>query len=163
MTQPAFPPPPLSPNQMAPYNLAAVVVILGGYKISKGRGASGYGPDVVISHKQTKPDFTKQEGADGSVTVSATNSVLTEFELTVMQSTSSTNGFLTAARIAAKAAGVPLVMPLLMQDMNGTTVFSALKCWIDGPPDQEFKSDAGPRTWHLSAMPELNALGGNGL
>jgi hypothetical protein len=156
MTQPV---PTLSPQQLSAWNLAALDVTLGGFAIARGRGASGYGPDAVLTVKQTDPDFTKQKGADGTVTVSATNQVLTEFELTVMQSNSLTNQFLSTARIASKAAGVPLVMPLLVQDQNSLTVVSALKCWIDGPPDQEFKSDAGPRTWKLSALCEILNLG----
>jgi hypothetical protein len=151
----------LNPQQMAPWNLSALQVTLGGFAINRGAGASGYGPDVVFALKQGKPDFTEQEGADGTVTVSATNSNLTEFELTTMQSNSPTNGFLSTARIAAKAQGIPLVMPLLMQDSNGTTVFSALKCWITGPPDADYKSEASPRTWKLKCMPEVNYIGGN--
>jgi hypothetical protein len=158
MTQPV---PTLSPQQMAAWDLTAFTVTLGGFAISRGRGASGYGPDVVFTFKQSKPDFTEQEGADGFVTVSATNSVLAEIEMTFMQSNSASNAFLSTARIAAKAAGVPLVMPFLAVDQNGTTRISALKCWISAPPDMEFKSDAGPRTWKLKGMFEILFQGGN--
>jgi hypothetical protein len=155
MTQPA------APYQQKNWNLAQLIATLGAFKISRGAGASGYGPDVVFKYVQGKADFIEVEGADGTVTICATNSSLTEFELTVMQSNSPTNGFLSTARIAAKAAGIALVMPLLLQDGNGTTVFSALKCWITGPPDAEYKIEAGPRTWKLKAMPEINFIGGN--
>jgi hypothetical protein len=149
------------PQQMLPWNLAALIVTLGTFKVSRGAGASGYGGDVVLTQKQGKEDFVEVEGADGTVTVCATNSVLTKFELTLLQSNAATNGFLSTCRINAKAAGVPLVLPLVIQDQNGTTVFSALKCWITGPPDAEYKTEASPRVWKLSAMPELNFLGGN--
>jgi len=160
VTQPLIPNLP-NPYQMKVWNLAALTVTLGGFKISRGAGASGYGPDTVIKLAQKDPDFVSVKGADGSYTVCATNQVLTEFELTVMQSNSATNGFLSTARIAAKFAGVPLVMPLVMQDQNGTTVFSAMNCWITGPPEQEMKSETSPRTWKLECSPELNYVGGN--
>jgi hypothetical protein len=155
MTQPA------APYQQKNWNLAALTVTLGAYRISRGAGASGYGSDVVFKLVQSKADFTEVEGADGTVVVCATNSSLTEFELTVLQANSPTNGFLSTARIAAKAAGVALVLPLLMVDQNGTTMFSALKCWITGPPEQEFKTENGVRTWKLKAMPEINFVGGS--
>jgi hypothetical protein len=116
---------------------------------------------VVFKLVQKRADFTSVEGADGTVTVCATNSSLTEFEMTVMQSNSPSNGYLSTARIAAKAAGVALVLPLLMVDQNGTTVFSALKAWITAPAEQEFKSEVGPRTWKIECMPEINFIGGN--
>jgi len=152
---------PAAPYQQKNWNLAALTVTLGAFRISRGAGASGYGPDVVFKVAQGKPDFVEVEGADGTVTVCATNSALTEFELTVMSSNSPTNGYLSTARIAAKAAGVALILPLLMVDQNGTTVFSAAQCWITGPAEAEYKSEASPRTWKLKALATINFIGGN--
>jgi hypothetical protein len=150
-----------SPAQMLPWNLAQLIVTLGAFPISRGAGASGYGPDVVLTIKQPKKDVINVEGADGTVTTCMTNSVLTEFELTVLQSNSPTSGYLSTIRIAQKAAGAVLALPLVIQDLNGTTYFQSNQTWVMGPPDQEFKVEAGPRVWSLSAISVVNFLGGN--
>jgi hypothetical protein len=148
-------------QEMRAWDLSALTMTWGGFQISRGKGSSGYGPDVVVSVKQKEPDFKSTPGADGTVTMAATNQVLCEIELTVMQSNSPTNGFLSATRAAQKQTGVPIVLPWVMKDQNGTTVFSALKCVLLGPADAEYSADPKARTWKFEAMPEINFIGGN--
>lgn len=143
------------------YNLAGLTQTLGAFQISRGAGASGYGPDVVVSLKKKEPDWKSTMGADGTWNVSATNNNLHELEITVMQTNSPTNGFLSAARATAVAAGQPLILPYVLQDQNGTTVFSASKCLLMGPADAEYGSDPKPRTWKFELDPEVNFIGGN--
>jgi hypothetical protein len=148
-------------SDLLTWNLADWTVTLGAFPISRGAGATGAGPDVFMAIKQSDPDFKITKGADGTNNVSATNQTGTDIEITVMQTNSPTNGYLSAARITAKEAGQPLILPLIAKDENGTTVFSAMKCLITGPPDQEIKADPTGRTWKLWADPEINLIGGN--
>ncbi len=150
-----------NPYQMKQWNLAALIATLGGFAISRGAGASGYAADTAITTKRKNPSFKSTEGADGTVTVSSTNSRLTEIEIHTMQSNAPTNGFLSSALITAEAAGLVLALPLVIKDNNGTTYFSALRCWLVGAPDQDFKSDPGPRVWKFECIPEIYFVGGN--
>lgn len=148
-------------SDLKTYNLAGLTQTLGAFPLSRGAGASGYGPDVVISLKKKEPDFKSIVGADGTVTWVATNNNQHELEITTMQSNSPTNGYLSSVRATAFAAGVPLVLPYILKDENGTTVFSASKCVLTGPADAEYGADAKPRTWKFECDPELNLIGGN--
>jgi hypothetical protein len=137
-------------------------ITFGAFRISRGAGASGYASGDFAKLVQPKASFTEVEGVDGTITRSKTYSRLTEFTLMTMQSNSLTNGFL-SAQLFADEQGIngAGILPLLIQDLNGTTLFQALRCWVSKPADQDFAAEAKPREWLLKAVRDAVIVGGN--
>jgi hypothetical protein len=47
-----------------------------------------------------------------------------------------------------------------VKDINGTTLCAGAHCWIEKPPDQEFKRAASAREWNLICS-DLNVFIGS--
>lgn len=137
-------------------------ITFGAFRISRGSGASGYASGDFAKLVQEKASFTEVEGTDGTVTRSKTYSRLTSFTLMTMQSNSLTNGFL-SAQLFADETGIngAGILPLLIQDLNGTTLFQALRAWVSKPADQDFSAEAKPREWLIKAIRDAIIVGGN--
>lgn len=137
-------------------------ISFGAFRISRGAGASGYASGDFAKIAQDKASFVTVEGVDGTVTRSKTYSRLTSFTLQTMQTNSLTNGFL-SAQIFADEVGIngAGILPLSIQDLNGTTLFQALRAWVIKPADQDWGAEAKPREWVLHAIRDLSLVGGN--
>ena len=133
-----------------------------GVQLSYGAGASGYADGEFFKVTQMKPSFTEVEDTDGTVSRSKTNSRLGEAMLRTMQTNSRTNGYLSTMLMFDESnpngAGVGT---LVLQDMNGTTYFKALKAWVIGPPDQSFDRSAKEREWKFHVVRSSVIVGGN--
>jgi hypothetical protein len=139
------------------YDLSEVTCNFGGFPIE-----SGYGDgDEVIKIEQLSPDFVTKEGADGSVTRSKTNKRLTRITITLLQ-TSPANAILStlnnADRLAANGAGV---VPILIRDRQGLSVFAAAECWVETPPPASYGGSDAERQWVLMAARPERFDGGN--
>jgi hypothetical protein len=137
-------------------------ITFGAFRISRGSGASGYASGDFAKLVQPKASFVEVEGTDGTITRSKTYTRLTEFTLMTMQSNALTNGFL-SAQLFADEVGVngAGILPLAVQDMNGTTLFQALRAWVAKPADQDFSNEAKPREWLIKCIRDLTVVGGN--
>lgn len=150
------------PFDMKVYDPDRIRISFGAFRISRGAGASGYASGDFAKLVQEKDSFVTVEGVDGTVTRSKTYSRLTSFELQTMSSNSLTNGFL-SAQLFADEVGIngAGILPLSLQDMNGTTLFQALRAWVKKPADQDFGSEAKPRAWTIVCVRDLLICGGN--
>ncbi len=121
---------------------------------------SGFAPGSRISVKF--PDaFTKQVGSDGEVARSRSNDNTAQVTLTLMQSSFS-NDALSAVHNADKA--VPFgagVGPLLIKDLNGTSLFTAPQAWITKAADSEYAQEVGSREWTIDTGDMYAMVGGN--
>lgn len=122
----------------------------------------GYAEGEFLNISQTTPDFISKVGTDGQVTRSKTNDARAIITLTLMQS-SDHNIALSALNNADKAvpngAGV---VPMLIRDRAGTTVFTAQNAWIiQGPPSVTFDQTATPREWVFECEKLVRLDGGN--
>lgn len=130
--------------------------------ISRGAGQSGYADGEFLKVTQDKDSFTAVEGTDGSVTRSKTNSRLGTITLRTMQSNAQTNGYLSSLLTAdennTNGAGIGT---FVVEDLNGTTKFKALKAWLMKPPDQSFDRSAKEREWKFQVVRTNIVVGGN--
>lgn len=130
-----------------------VVVTLGPVLVS------GYATDSMISIEFNEDAFTLQMGVDGKGTRSRNANRSGRVTITLQQSSSS-NDLLSgiAALDAASGAGV---LPLLIKDMSGRSIYAAESAWIVKEPAAAFAKESGPREWILETD-RLNAFtGGN--
>lgn len=137
------------------YDADQVALVFGSIKID-----SGFAEDSMVKIEMDEKGFTYVVGVDGSVTRSKTKNKVAKITIMLMQS-SYLNDQLSALYVldlnAANGAGIA---PFLLKDINGTTLCAAAHCWIEKPPDQEFKRGASAREWNLIAS-DMNVFVGS--
>ena len=143
--------------EFAVYDLDQVTCNLGGFPIE-----SGYGEGGAIKIEQQEKDFTVKVGNDGSVARSKTNKRFTIVTLTLLQ-TALANAVLSALnnldRAAANGAGV---VPILVRDRQGLSVFIGAEAWIEAPPmSVEYAAEASDREWTIGVARPERFDGGN--
>lgn len=137
------------------YDADQIAIVFGGIKID-----SGFAEDSMLKIEMDEKAFTYIVGVDGSVTRSKTKNKVAKLTVSLMQS-SYLNDQLSALMIldlaAPNGAGIA---PFLCKDINGTTLCAGAHCWIEKPPDQEFKRVASAREWNLICS-DLNVFVGS--
>lgn len=132
-----------------------------GVNISRGAGASGYADGEFCTIKQSVDSWIEVVGTDGTVVWSKTNARSNEVTFRLLQ-VSATNAFFSAMLVtdesAPNGAGIA---PLIVQDMQGTTVFRANKARVWKPADQSWDKSAKEREWPFRAVRNSIVVGGN--
>lgn len=122
---------------------------------------SGYADGEFVRVEQDSDDFTDVVGTDGEVTRSKTNDHRATVTVILMQSATG-NAVLSALNNVDKnTPGGAGVGTLLIRDKQGTSIYSASKCWIAKPPDVSFGKEAGPREWKIRVADLKRLDGGN--
>lgn len=138
------------------YDSKAVSMIFAGILVD-----GGYDEDEFLTIEQSENDFVTVIGADGEVTRSKTNNGHAVIKVKLMQS-SGANPALSALnnldKLAGNGAGVG---PMLIRDQQGTSIYTAAKCWIAKPPDVAFGKTAKPREWTFECENLIRLDGGN--
>lgn len=115
-----------------------------------GHFIQGYGDGTFIAFSKAAPPFSTKVGVGGNVTRSRNHNRSGTVTITLMQ-TSESNDRLTeihkADLAAPNGAGVG---SFTMQDIGGTTIFTAAKAWIEADPDATFEAEAGTRDWVIA-------------
>ena len=138
------------------YDANEVTIFIAGIPID-----SGFGDGEFLRIEQDSDDFTDVVGTDGEVTRSKTNDRRATITLILMQS-SSGNAVLSALNLLDKKVGNGAgVGPFLVRDKQGTSLYSASKCWIAKPPNAAFGREAGPREWKVRVADLERLDGGN--
>jgi hypothetical protein len=136
-------------------------IVFAGYSISRGAGASGYMDGEYLKITMEKKSFIYVEGTDGSLVRSKTQSRVGTATISLLQ-TSSSNDFLSSMLLTdesvANGAGVGT---FVVEDLQGTTKFKALKAWVDGWPEQTFDRTAKERAWTICFQRSNILVGSN--
>lgn len=139
------------------YDASEVSIIFLGFPID-----SGFDDGEFCSIEQNAEDYSLVMGTDGEGTRSASNNRSAKVTIKLMQSSSS-NELLSAAnnldRISPNGAGVGV---LLIRDRQGTSLFTAQKAWLMGPPKSiSFDREAKGREWVIETNELERFDGGN--
>lgn len=138
------------------YDANEVTIVIAGIPID-----GGFADGEFLRIEQDSDDFTDVVGTDGEVTRSKTNDRRATVSLILMQS-SSGNAVLSALNLLDKKTGGGAgVGPFLVRDKQGTSLYSASKCWIAKPPNVSFGREAGPREWKIRVADLERLDGGN--
>lgn len=123
--------------------------------------SSGLADGEFLTVIQTENDFEEVVGTDGETTRSKTNNHNADIKVRLMQ-TSDGNAALSAINNLDKSqpngAGIGA---MLIRDRQGTTLFTASKCWIKKPPEASFDRKAKEREWLLHCSDLTRLDGGN--
>jgi len=137
------------------YNPKQVTIIFGVHTLE------GFGPDTKVVVARDEQSWTKQVGVDGQVTRSKSNNKSGTITITLMQ-TSASNDFLSGIAITDELSSAG-VLPVLVKDNNGTSLYSAVEAWVQKPSDASFGLEANTREWVIDVA-ELSIFnGGNNL
>ena len=120
---------------------------------------TGYADGTFISVERNGNLFDKVRGADGGV--DRVNRNAFDFGVTAtLKQTSPTNDALSALVVADSLSNAG-ILPLMVKDLLGNTLFAAPQAWIAKEPTMENGKDLGNREWLFETGPAANFIGGN--
>lgn len=135
------------------YDPLAIVVTLGENIIT------GFADGTFVNAERASDSFTKTVGASGEVARTRSRDKSGSITLTLMAS-SQANDLLTALYLEDELLGTG-TRPLMVKDLNGTTLCSAINCWVKKPASVEFGKDLSNREWALDCDVLNMIVGGN--
>lgn len=124
----------------------------------KGIQLLGFMDGTFISAERAEDAFEMAVGAQGDVT-RVRNRNRTGTVTVTLQAASPANDLLSAQAALDELAGVGYG-PLLVKDLNGTTVLEAPIAWLKKVPTVEFGDEASGREWMFDCSELIMAVGG---
>ncbi len=123
--------------------------------------ASGFDDGLFLEIEQDADDFTVKVGTDGETTRSKTNNHNASIKLHLMQSSDGNAALSVINNLDKLTPNGGGVGPMLVRDRQGTSLYTASKCWVSKPPKVEFAREATPRVWELHCADLVRLDGGN--
>jgi hypothetical protein len=120
---------------------------------------SGFADGEFVSVERTSDTFTKVSGADGIISRAKTNDRSGSLKFTIAQ-TSPSNDVLTGIAVLDELSNAGVV-PVLIKDNSGRSVFVSAFGWVKKPPTSEFAKDISNREWTLDLADLDVFVGGN--
>ncbi len=122
--------------------------------------STGFDEDDFLDMDPEAESFGHKVGADGEVTRFRTNNKVNKITLKLMQ-TSIANSLLSAlANLDESTPGGAGIGPVLIQDLQGTSLFAAQYGWISKRPKRTFGKEPKVREWEITAVID-EAIDGN--
>lgn len=135
------------------YDPSQVIISVGGVPMS------GFTDGTFCEVVRDEATWVKTVGADGIVTRGKTNNRSGTLTLTLKQSSAS-NEVLSGFLIADELSNVG-VIPILVKDLSGDSVYFAAQGWISAFANSTFGKEVGDRTWTISLAETDVFVGGN--
>jgi len=135
------------------YDPKQVLVIIGGIPMG------GFADGAFVTVERTSDTFTKVSGADGIISRAKTNDRSGSLKFTIAQ-TSPSNDVLTGIAIADELTSDGVV-PVLIKDNSGRSIFISAFGWVKKPPASEFAKDITNREWTMDLADLDVFVGGN--
>jgi hypothetical protein len=137
------------------YNPSRVVVVVGGFPVS------GFADGAFVDIVMPSDGITSQVGADGEI-ARAINSDRRCTVTITLQQTSPANDFLSVLFNTDILTCGATMVPVLIQDLCGETIFMASQAWVVKMPDTQFSKEVTTRAWQLmTGAPAVHVVGGN--
>lgn len=138
------------------YNARNIIIIAAGIPIS-----GGFAPGSKVKVTQTNDSYTVQEGVEGDITRSATNSSLFTVTFRLLQTSkfnAPLSAFHTADRASVNGSGIA---PTTVKDKGGASLHFLSQSWITKFPEADYSGEDTFREWVITGLSEVNILGGN--
>jgi Protein of unknown function (DUF3277). len=121
------------------YNPKDVLIIVGPVIVE------GFADGTFVNIARDNPSWNKAIGSDGEGARARSNDQGGSVTLTLMQ-TSASNPELSALALLDEQTGDGVV-PLLVTDRSGTSLYEAETAWIEKPADSPFAREIETREW----------------
>lgn len=118
----------------------------------------GFADGDAIRTELDEQDFTTKVGLHGDVVVTRNHNPLGMVTL-LLQNESPSNDRLSARRTLGRASPA-FFGPFRLQNLNGTTLIAASRCWIEKPPNYGVGKESGSVEWTLRAAFDVYHIGG---
>lgn len=121
---------------------------------------SGFSEDDMVTIEEDEDGFILVTGVDGEFTRSKVKGVSAKVTIKIMSSSRSNDALSAiyeADRLAPGGAGV---VPILIRDNNGTSLFASDKAWIIKRPPRTFGKQAVPVEWQIQVIDQKWFQGG---
>lgn len=118
----------------------------------------GFSDGTMISAKHLNPQTSSKVGGKGDVVVIISSDGRGEVEANLMQS-APMNAQLSAFYALGRNTG-KILFPLMIRNLNESTVLSATSAWIIGPADSDFGVESGERKWRFGCKNLKMFVGG---
>lgn len=135
------------------YDPKQVIITIGGIPMS------GFADGTFVTVMRESDTFEKVSGADGVVTRAKQNDFSGNMTLSLAQSSPS-NDVLTAFAKTDEVSNDGIV-PVVIKDFSGRSVYVSAFGWIRKPPDSEFGKSINNRDWILDLADLDVFIGGN--
>lgn len=135
------------------YDPTQVSLIVGGFNIT------GFADGSFVTVARNADAFALHIGTDGEGTRAKSSNKSGRITITLAQSSDS-NAVLSAF-LAADELSNTGVVPVLVKDSSGTSLFAAETAWIVKAPDAEFGRELGSREWIIETDNLAVFIGGN--
>lgn len=135
------------------YDPSQVAIIVGGFQIT------GFADGSFVTIARNADAFALYVGTDGEGTRAKSNNKSGRITLTLAQSSDS-NAILSGIAAADELSNNGIV-PVLIKDNSGVSLFAAETAWIVKSPDSEFGREVGTREWILETDNLAVFVGGN--
>lgn len=135
------------------YDPSQVAIIVGGFQVT------GFADGTFVSIERNADNFALYIGTDGEGTRAKSNNKSGRMTFTLAQS-SDANAFLSALVTADELSNSGIV-PVLVKDNSGSSLYSAETAWIIKHPAAEFGREVGTREWILETDNLAVFSGGN--
>ena len=129
------------------------------HSIIFGSPIKGFADGTYINIEPSSDVWARTTGADGLTTRVRQNDDTATITITLMQSSDS-NDILSAILTADKLSGAGII-PILIKDNSGRSVFSAPEAWIAAKPAQGAGKDVENREWVIHTGEAFDFIGGN--
>ena len=124
------------------FDFKQVIVTVGGVPLS------GFSEGTAIEIVRNQPTWSLIVGSDGLVTRGKTNDFTGTLTLTLKQSSPSND--VMSAFLAIDEATNSGVVPVLVKDLSGNSIYFSARAWITQYPNSTFGKDITDRTWTMS-------------
>lgn len=121
---------------------------------------SGYASGTFIKVKRNKEIFTQKVGAHGDVVDVRSADRTGQITITLLAQSNTNDAFSLLLQIDEKAPYGSKSLPLILKDMNGTTIIGGLGR-IKGWPDLDFMEDEPTREWTFLVSDMQYFVGGH--
>lgn len=138
------------------YNPDAVTVVVGGIPIS------GFADGTFVEIEPMSDGVTSVSGADGEIARAISTDRRHTVTLTLLQ-TSDSNDLLAGLYGVDLESTAGAMVPVIVSDLSGRSLFAASKAWITKLPKTTFSKGIESKAWVLhTGRPSVYLPGGNG-
>lgn len=130
-----------------------IIISLGGVQLL------GLASGTTVKVARMTPTFKSTVGSGGDVVRSRSRDKRATVTITVLAS-SPANDYLSSLHATDMATGNG-VQPLLIKDLNGSTVIDSAQAWPTQPPDAEFSDEQPTRDWVIECADADMFIGGS--
>lgn len=134
------------------YDPGRIIIVFKGFQIQ------GYADGTFVKAGRKEETFKSSVGAGGDVVRVRNRNKMGDVVVT-LQAAAESNDVLQAFADLDEETGLGYGA-LLVKDLNGTTLYTADKAWIEKPADGEFASDSSNREWTIACAQLVMKNGG---